>query len=409
MAPALAHQRVIRRRTRWFYRFERDAPGATLGHMTDCPPLLDSPALRRRAAGVLPASAFRHGGFDEFVVRGHGAYLWTAGGRRLVDYFLSHGTTIIGHGDPTVNDAAAFAAACCGRTAVGVEQGEVELAEQIVAWLPSAEKVAFVTGGGEALRRAIEVSCAATGRHRILSSNIGDPGARSALARHWRAVAAVVVAPNLPCDASAASRSAFLEQMRELATRHGSLLVLDERETAFRHHLGGYQAITGVTPDLTVLGEAMANGHSIGALAGRRDLIDGLTAPSGCEPWGPHPCAVAAARATLELLGRGGLNRLHVLGLRLRERLRGAIHDARVDATVTGSGPTWHLAWGTADSERSRAFGAAMRETGALLPLSPLAACHVCLATSADDVDEMVAAAARAFRRLTPQTRTRSP
>lgn len=109
------------------------------------------------------------------------------------------------------------------------------------------------------------------------------------------------------------------------------------------------------------------------------------------------------------MLGRGGLNRLHVLGLRLRERLRGAIHDARVDATVTGSGPTWHLAWGTADSERSRAFGAAMRETGALLPLSPLAACHVCLATSADDVDEMVAAAARAFRRLTPQTRTRSP
>jgi glutamate-1-semialdehyde aminotransferase len=109
------------------------------------------------------------------------------------------------------------------------------------------------------------------------------------------------------------------------------------------------------------------------------------------------------------LLGRGGVNRLHELGMRLRERLRGAIHDARVDATVTGSGPTWHLAWGTADSERTRAFGAAMRDAGALLPLSPLAACHVCLATSADDVDEMVAAAARAFRRLTSQTHTRSP
>jgi glutamate-1-semialdehyde 2,1-aminomutase len=377
--------------------------------MTDCSPLLDSPALCRRAAGVLPASAFRHGGFDELVVRGQGAYLWTADGRRLVDYFLSHGTTVVGHGDPAVNDTAALAAACCGRTGVGVQRGEVELAEQIVAWLPSAEKVAFVTGGGEALRRAIELSRAAIGRRRILRSNIGDPGAHAAFARHGREVAAVVVAPNLHGDASAASRSAFLKQMRELATRHGSVLILDERETAFRHHLGGYQAIVGVTPDLTVLGEAMANGHSIGALAGRRDLIDGLTVPEGCEPRGPHPYAVAAARATLELLGRGGVNRLHELGMRLRERLRGAIHEARVDATVTGSGPTWHLAWGTADSERTRAFGAAMRDAGALLPLSPLAACHVCLATSADDVDEMVAAAARAFRRLTPQTHTRSP
>ena len=307
-----------------------------------------------------------------------------------------------------MNDTAALAAACCGRTGVGVQRGEVELAEQIVAWLPSAEKVAFVTGGGEALRRAIELSRAANGRRRILRSNIGDPGARAAFTRHGREVAAVVVAPNLHGDTSAKSRNVFLKQMRELATRHGSILILDERETAFRHHLGGYQAIAGVTPDLTVLGEAMANGHSIGALAGRRDLIDGLTAPDGCEPLGPHPYAIAAARATLELLGRGGVNRLHELGMRLRERLRGAIHDARVDATVTGSGPTWRLAWDAADSEYTRAFGAAMREAGALLPFSPLAACHVCIATSTDDVDEMIAAAARAFRRLTSQAQ-RSP
>jgi glutamate-1-semialdehyde 2,1-aminomutase len=377
--------------------------------MTGYSQLPDGAALRRRAAQVLPASAARHGGFDELVVRGQGAYLWTADGRRLVDYFLSHGTTIIGHGDPAVNDAAALAAACCGRTGVGPQRAEVELAEQIVAWLPSAEKVTFVTGGDEALRRAVEVSRAALGRRRILMSSIGDPGARTAFARHGREVAAVVVAPYLDGDASAAPGSAFLEQMREFATRHGSLLVLDERETAFRHHLGGYQAIAGVTPDLTVLGEAMANGHSIGALAGRRDLIDGFIAPGGgCEPWGPHPYTFAAARATLELLGNGGLDRLHELGARLRERLRGAIHDARADATVTGSGPTWRLAWGAADSEHTRAFGAAMREAGVLLPFSPLAACHVCLATSADDIDEMVAAAARAFRRLTSQIASRT-
>jgi glutamate-1-semialdehyde 2,1-aminomutase len=381
-----------------------------LGQVTNCSQLLDGAALRRRAAGVLPASAARCGGFDELVVRGQGAYLWTAGGKRFVDYFLSHGTIVVGHGDPAVNDAAALAAACCGRTSVGLQRGEVELAEQIVAWLPSAEKVAFVAGGDEALRRAIEVSRAATGRRRILIADAGDPGTRTAFARQGREVAAIVVAPYLHVDASAAARSAFLEQMRELATRHGSLLVLDERETAFRHHIGGYQAIAGVTPDLTVLGEAMANGHSIGALAGRRDLIDGFTAPGGgCEPWGPHPYAFAAARATLELLGGGGVNRLHELGERLRERLRGAIRDARVDATVTGSGPTWRLAWDAADSEHTRAFGAAMREAGALLPFSPLTACHVCIATSTDDVDEMIAAAARAFRRLTLQAQRRSP
>ena len=237
---------------------------------------------------MLSASAVRRGGFDELIVRGQGAYLWTAGGRRLVDYFLSHGTTVVGHGDPAVNDAAALAAACCGRTGVGLQRGEVELAEQIAAWLPSAEKVAFVAGGGEALRQAIEVSRAATGRHRILTSDIGDPGAATAFARH-------------------------------------------------------------------------------------------------------------------------GVNRLHELGVRLRERLRGAIHDARVDATVTGSGPAWRLAWGAADSGHTRAFGAAVRDAGVLLPLSPLTACHVCLATSADDIDEMIAAAAHAFRQHTSQPQRRSP
>src|SRR5207247_1051036 len=98
-------------------------------------------------------------------------------------------------------------------------RGEMELAEQIAAWLPSAEKVAFVAGGGEALRQAIEVSRAATGRHRILIASAGDPGTRTAFARHGREVAAVVVAPYLHGAASAAARSAFLEQMRELATR----------------------------------------------------------------------------------------------------------------------------------------------------------------------------------------------
>ena len=182
-------------------------------------------------------------------MRSQGAYLWTAGGRRLVDYFLSHGTTVVGHGDPAVNDAAALAAACCGRDRhQGCGGARVELAEQIVASLPSAEKVAFVAGGDEALGRAIEVSRAATGRRRILITNVGDPCGRAAFARHGREVAAIVVAPHLHGDASAASGSAFLEQMRELATRHESLLVLDERETAFRHHLGGYQAIAGVTP-----------------------------------------------------------------------------------------------------------------------------------------------------------------
>src|SRR5215475_11614707 len=171
--------------------------------MTGYSQLPDGAALRRRAAGVLPASAARHGGFDELVVRGQGAYLWTAGGRRLVDYFLSHGTTVVGHGDPAVNDAAALAAACCGRIGVGLQRVEVELAEQIVAWLPSAEKVMFVTGGGEALRRAVEMSRATTGRRQILTSSIGDPGARTAIARHGREVAAVIIAPYLDGDASA--------------------------------------------------------------------------------------------------------------------------------------------------------------------------------------------------------------
>ncbi|HEY7396694.1 MAG TPA: aminotransferase class III-fold pyridoxal phosphate-dependent enzyme [Gaiellaceae bacterium] len=355
-------------------------------------PELAAAELRIRAARVLPPSASA----DLAIVRGQGAYLWNADGGRFIDHFLSDGATVIGHSDPAVDEAAALAAARCDRTCVGLQPGEVELAERIVASLPSAEKVAFVTSGGDALRCALEIARAATGRRRILTWS-GDAATRTVFLGHRHDVAAVVVAPH---------PDSCLESVRELATRYGSLLVFDERKTAFRHHLGGYQSIVGVAPDLTVLGEAMANGHPIAALAGRADLIDSIACDAvGGETKGPHPAAVAAAGKTLELLESGGVDRLLQLGNRLREGLTRARDEAGADARVTGFGSTWSVSWRRTSA--ADGFRAAMLAAGILLPTSPGAACHVCVATSTDDLDETIEAAARAFRGSAPSTRDR--
>jgi glutamate-1-semialdehyde 2,1-aminomutase len=418
-------------------------------------------AMLTRAGQVIPhgVSAGGRDVYRDVVVRAQGAYLWNAAGRRFLDHLLAYGPIVVGHTDPRITAAVTETAARVDLTWVGPQAGEVELAETIVELVPSAEKVVFVNTGTDALQHALHVARAATGRDRILKFHghyhgwagalgVGanfdvTPGAapppdapnsggaaqdvaarttvvdwndadavRDVFATHGAELAAVFCEPYLHSYTNAAPAPGFLELLRDLTSRHGALLVFDEVKTGFRHHLGGYQAIAGVTPDLTALGKALGNGWTIAALAGRADVMDLLgDAVTLDGTYYANPYAIAAARRTIALLADGGVARLDRLGERLREGLSRAIVDTGVTANVTGVGSGWIVNWRAeppvtfrqavdADLDRAEAFRLAMLDAGVLLAPYVLTDNRICVAFGDDDVDHTVDAARRAFGAL---------
>jgi glutamate-1-semialdehyde 2,1-aminomutase len=415
---------------------------------------LDTEAYLRRAERVLPHGASAGGRpiYRDVIVRSHGPYLWNGDGKQYIDHLLSYGPIVLGHADPAVNAAVRRTVDQVDLNWVGPQAGEVELAERIVDLVPSAEKVVLLNTGTDALQHALHVARAATGRHRILKFHghyhgwVGELGTganfdvepgrapapdapnsggaaptaadgvlvldwndasavRDAFAAQGSEIAAVFTEPYLHSYTNAAPAAGFLELLRELTTRHGALLVFDEVKTGFRHHLGGYQAIAGVTPDLTALGKALGNGYTIAALAGRADLMDLLGEVVTIDgTYYANPYATAAALATLDGLEAGGVERLWRLGERLRDGLTAAIADSGIPANVTGVGSAWIINWRAdppvtfreavdADFDRGEAFRVAMLDAGILLPPYVITDARICAAFSEDDVDATVQAA----------------
>lgn len=408
------------------------------------------------AARVLPqgASSGRRAEDREVVVHARGATLCTADGRVLTDVLLGSGTITVGHGDPRVLEAVVDAVRACDGTAVGPQPGEVELAELLCALVPSAERVAFCSSSELALIRAVGLARAASGRRRALAFRGCDdawhgrrvdgptswgrePGVRSVRARvsHDLTVlefndvdgvareftsedppGVVVVEPYVHAFGCVAPAPGFLETLRAACSRAGAVLIFDESRTAFRCHLGGYQAVCGVVPDLTVLGEAMGNGFAIAAIAGRSSILEllGDTAP-GHIPFNGAlngtPYAIAAARATLGILVGGALEGTHRTGERIRTGLREAVEASGASASVTGIGDAWTV-WATdapptdfaslarTDRWQAERLRDGMLAGGVLEPGVIPGDRRCCTATTDDDVDRIVRAAAAALERI---------
>jgi glutamate-1-semialdehyde 2,1-aminomutase len=162
------------------------------------------------------------------------------------------------------------------------------------------------------------------------------------LRHHGHEVAAIILEPiqhNIGCILP---QPGFLAGLRALTRQYGVVLIFDEVITGFRHDLGGYQQVAGVTPDLTTMAKAVANGYPLALLAGRADLLE------HCRPGGDvfmagtfnaHPVGVAAALATLGILARPGTYAyLFALGERMRAGLRALLQKHEVHATVAGFG-----------------------------------------------------------------------
>ena len=420
---------------------------------------LDPQVHLDRAARVLPGGASAAGRrvFPELIVSTEGAYLWNAQGKRYIDYLLDYGPIVVGHSDPRVNAAAMVTASMCDLNWVGAHPVEVDLAETIVRLVPSAEKVAFVTSGSDALLHAVHVARRFTGRRIILKfhgsfvgwqdalakganfdiqpGHVPGPGdanaggiSQSAMAEllvvDWNDfgavrtafeeagadIAAIVCEPYILSYGCVAPAPGFLAFLREITSRHDALLIFDEVKTGFRLHLGGWQTVEGVFPDLTALGKSRANGYTTAALAGRTDLMDMLGVDVSLD--GTHyanPYALAAARETLRILEDGGMPRLGQLGEQMREGLTRAARDARVKVSITGFGSSFMVNWletppvtfrdaAMADFERAEAFRQHLLADGILMPPFVITDSRLCMATADDDIVETVEKAARAFR-----------
>ncbi len=336
-----------------------------------------------------PVRAMRSVGIEEplFAARGDGAYLETVDGRRLVDWVQSWGPLLFGHADPETLDAVRSAAAD-GTTFGATTEREIELAEEIVAAVPSVEQVRLVSSGTEAAMSALRLARAFTSRSRVLKfaggyhghadpflaeagsglATLGIPAspgvpssvtadtvvvayneidqAAAAFERHSEDLAAVFVEPvagNMGC---VPPEPGFLEALRALCDASGSLLVFDEVITGFRVGRGGAQERFGVTPDLTILGKIVGGGLPLAAFGGRREVMSRL-APAGdvyqAGTLSGNPLATAAGLSVLRRLRDPAVyEELERRSARLEAGLAPFGRVQRVGAMLTlfmGSGP----------------------------------------------------------------------
>lgn len=342
-------------------------------------------ACRSIPGGVnSPVRAFRSvGGTPRFVARAQGPYFWDAEDKRYIDYIGSWGPAILGHAHPAVVKAVQDAAVH-GLSYGAPTEAEIQIAELLIARLPSMEQVRLVSSGTEATMSAIRLARGATGRNKIIKFEgcyhghadsllvkagsglltFGNPtsagvppefvahtivldyndseSVREAFKAHGKEIACVIVEPMAGNMNLVKPAPGFLETLRELCTEYEAVLIFDEVMTGFRVGPQGVQGLTGVTPDLTTLAKVIGGGMPIGAFGGRADIMANI-APLGAVyqagTLSGNPVAVAAGIKTLELLGEPGFyDKLGAQTRKLTEGLadRAARHHIAFSADHVG-------------------------------------------------------------------------
>ena len=341
--------------------------------MTDANRTLFERAQRVIPGGVnSPVRAFGSvGGTPYFVDRSDGPYVWDADGRRYIDYVQSYGPGILGHAHPVVLEAISVAASR-GTSFGAPTEAEVVMAEMVVERISGLESVRFVSSGTEATMSAIRLARGATGRPGIVKfagcyhghgdallaaggSGVANQGltgcdgvtagavADTIVAPYNvvpeldETVAAVIVEPVAANMGLVAPAPGFLEGLRTACDASGSLLIFDEVITGFRLACGGAAERFGVTPDLWCFGKVIGGGLPVGAFGGRWNVMEHLAPLGGVYQGGTlsgNPLAMAAGRATLELLDDGAFDRLTATAARLADGLATAFNDAGLDAVL---------------------------------------------------------------------------
>ena len=413
-------------------------------------------AQRHIPGGVnSPVRAFKSvGGEPVFVDRAVGAYLFDPDGKRYIDYVGSWGPMILGHAHPEVIEAVKRVVGK-GLSFGAPTEIETDMADRVCELMPSIELVRMVSSGTEATMSAIRLARGFTGRDKIVkfegcyhghsdsllvkagsgALTLGEPsspGVPAALAEHTITlsyndldqvrdafaeagdqIACIIVEPvagNMNCILP---RDGFLQGLREICDRHGSVLIFDEVMTGFRVALGGVQSVYNVRPDLTTLGKVIGGGMPVGAFGGRRDIMEKIA------PLGPvyqagtlsgNPVAMTAGLKTLELIAVPGF--FDEVGARVETLVKGmvaAAAESGVALTENHLGGMFGLFFTdqekvtdfagsmACDQARFRAFFHAMLERGVYLAPAAFEAGFVSTAHSDADIAATLEAARASF------------
>ena len=330
--------------------------------------------------------------------RAKGAYIFDDQDKRYIDYHAAFSPYLLGHGDENVDDAVRNAidrgASLIG---AGITPWESEVSELIVDCVPGLEQIQLTNTGTEAVMYALRLARAATGRDNVLivqggynggtdyvSFNLMDSkdvmqdhtpgtayplrpitaGIPEVVQKTVRVVeyndlsavemvlsnsdvAAFILEPILQNVGIIKPEPGYLQGVRKLCDRYGTVLIFDEVKTGFRHGLGGYQNVAGVTPDLSIFGKAVANGYPMGVVGGKESVMRYCTDSDVnrrvivAGTYNGHPLVVAAAIATLQKLRNREAEiygKLDALGQQMESGLEQIFHSRNYPTTVVRQG-----------------------------------------------------------------------
>lgn len=377
---------------------------------TDVLALEKTRALYERARRVMPGGVNASARLDPalghpmFFREGKGAYLYDVDGHRYIDYCISHGASLLGHGHPAIVEAVQKALEMGVLLACETEI-QIEVAEQLLGMFPGAEMLRYTCSGTETTWHALRVARAYTGRWgvvkfeghyhgvndtvgyshwpdlriagppggpRPVADSAGIPPANSdlitilpfndvgALERCLRGkadeLAAVILEPINYDSGGIRPMPEFLRALRELTQELGIVLIFDEVLSGFRLRAGAALGDTGITPDMTVLGKAVGGGMPISVFMGKREIME------TCTPVGPAvhsgtyiapPVLVMAIGAFLREVSKPGFyEHLTALGDRLYAGMREIFPRHGIEVWVQGVGSRFGLFFGLREEPR---------------------------------------------------------
>src|SRR5271165_334134 len=424
-----------------------------------------SRALQKRAEQLIPGGvnspvrAFGSvGGEPPFLVRGEGPYVWDADGNQYIDYVGSWGPLILGHSLPDVIDAIIHAARK-GTSFGASTPTEADLAALVTEAFPAVEKVRFVSSGTEATMSAIRLARAYTNRKYIVKfegcyhghsdtllvkagsgvATLGIPGSagvpeefvqftlalpynnlgalEAAFARLKHQIACVIVEPVVGNMGCVPPKPGYLEGLRSVTERDGTVLILDEVMTGFRLAFGGASELYHIKADLVTIGKIIGGGLPVGAYGGPAKIMD-LIAPLGpvyqAGTLSGNPLAMAAGITMLSQLKQNRQQHYRQLDEYSAKLVTGVLDAAKaagvaMTANRVGSMFTWFFTdktvtdWesaATCDTAKFGRFHNAMLNAGIWLPPSQFEAAFLSVAHTPQDIENTVAAAKEALKQV---------
>jgi glutamate-1-semialdehyde 2,1-aminomutase len=317
--------------------------------------------------------------YPMFFTRAKGSHVFDVDGNEYVDYLSGQGSIILGHCNREVQQAVRVQLSKAEMFGANFDD-EVKLSEKITEHVPCAEQVILTNAGTLADFLAIRLAKSYSRREKVLkfgghyhgyldwtffeqippddwlSAGISKQAAKETVILPWNderaleeflskngnEIGAVICEPISFNTCGMMPEPGFLETLRKLTKEYGIVLIFDEVITGFRLGLGGFQEKFGVVPDLATFAKAMGNGYPIGAVAGRKEIMETETFYGGT--FNSHPLSVVASLATIRQLEKAtSFERIYKTGRKLIRGLRDGIQDAKVDAIVQGLEPCFNI------------------------------------------------------------------